>query len=169
MSLDVSYLRNLAHRCARLAHNCPDQKTSHELDAICAELMARAAESATEIVDSPAAPVTTTIFTISPDPLRILLRRYEAELTTFDNAIATDQPEPDWSRIAEETWCRTQDEIIEQEPAATTAACALLALDHVLQTDDLFEGRTEIARLQVLWLLVKAARDYVATMTARDN
>lgn len=34
MFLDASYLRDLAHRCIRLAHNCPDQKTSHELDAI---------------------------------------------------------------------------------------------------------------------------------------
>jgi hypothetical protein len=35
---------NLAHCCVRLAHNCPDQKTSHELDAISAELMEEAAD-----------------------------------------------------------------------------------------------------------------------------
>jgi hypothetical protein len=48
---------NLAHCCVRLAHNCPDQKTSHELDAISAELMEEAAESPTDIVDSPAADI----------------------------------------------------------------------------------------------------------------
>ena len=48
---------NLAHCCVRLAHNCPDQKTSHELDAIGAELMEEAAESPTDIVDSPAADI----------------------------------------------------------------------------------------------------------------
>jgi len=42
--LDVSYLRGLAHRCVRLAHICPDRKTSHELEAIAAELMDKAAE-----------------------------------------------------------------------------------------------------------------------------
>jgi len=131
--------------------------------------MEKAAESPADIVDSPAAPIAT-ITTITLDPLLILLRRYEAELAAFDNATESDQiPERDWSRIAEQTWSRTQDEIIEREPPATTTTSALLALDHVLQNDDLFQERMEFARLQMLWLLVKAARDYIAAMRARDN
>jgi hypothetical protein len=44
MFSDASYLRELAHRCVRLARNCSDQTTSHELDALGAELMEKAAE-----------------------------------------------------------------------------------------------------------------------------
>jgi hypothetical protein len=49
MFLDVSYLRELAHRCVRLAHSCPDRKISHELEAIAAELMDKAAEITTSL------------------------------------------------------------------------------------------------------------------------
>src|SRR5215218_5321517 len=49
MFLDVSYLRELAHRCVRLAHSCPDRKISHGLEAIAAELMDKAAEIATSL------------------------------------------------------------------------------------------------------------------------
>jgi hypothetical protein len=98
------------------------------------------------------------------DPLFVLLRRYQAERKAFDDAPATDAiTNEDWDRIALTTWVRTQDQIIQSEPPATSAAGALLALDHVLQSDDLFAERLECAELQMLWLLVKAARDYVAS------
>ena len=163
--MNASYLRDLAHRCAGLAHNCPHEKTSDELEAIAAELVEKAAEGVAESLVAPLA----TINTLSSDPLLILLRRYEAELAAFDRATETDNiSDRDWSLIAEQTWSRTQDEIITRQPPATTATGALLALDHVLQNDDLFEQRTEFPPVQMLWLLVKAARDYIAKR-AREN
>jgi hypothetical protein len=98
------------------------------------------------------------------DPLLTLLTRYEAELAHFNFRTdpLTDQ---DWDKIAKDTWSRTQDEFLERQPPATTAAGALLALDHVLQSDDVFAERTECADLQMLWLLIKAARDYIARST----
>ena len=78
---------------------------------------------------------------------------------------ATGTAEQDWDKIAETTWSGTQDEILERKPEATTAAGALLALDHVLK-DELFEDRAEFADQQMLWLLIKAARDYIARTEA---
>ena len=104
------------------------------------------------------------------DPLLVLLRRYQAERKAFDDAPATDRrTDDDWGRIARTTWSRTQDQIIQSQPAATTAAGALLALDHVLQSDDLFFDRSESPDLQMLWLLVKVARDYIASVDMRDR
>jgi hypothetical protein len=107
--------------------------------------------------------------TEAPDPLLTLLRRYEAELAAFDGPRGEAGAKQDWDRIAKETWSRTQDEILERQFPATTAAGALSALDHVLQNDDIFAERTECARQQMLWLLVKAARDYIALMEERTN
>ena len=99
------------------------------------------------------------------DPLRVLLRRYQAERKAFDDMPATDgMTDEDWDRIALTTWSRTQDKIIQSEPPATSLAGALLALDHVLQSEDLFAERLECADLQMLWLLVKAGRDYIASV-----
>ena len=36
------YLRDQAHRCMRLARNCPDQKTSHALEAMGMEFLDKA-------------------------------------------------------------------------------------------------------------------------------
>jgi hypothetical protein len=44
MEDDASYLREQAHRCVRLARNCPHLPTSQELEAIGIDLMERAAE-----------------------------------------------------------------------------------------------------------------------------
>ena len=63
---------------------------------------------------------------------------------------------------------RTQDEIIDRQPPAKTAAGALLALDHVLRNEDLFGERDECAIQQMLWVLIKSARDYIATAHALD-
>jgi len=95
---------------------------------------------------------------MTDDPLQTLLQRYETELAAFNDATAAEQ---DWDKIAEQTWSRTQDEIIERKPEATTAAGALLALDHVLK-NELFADRAEFADEQMVWLLIKAARDYIA-------
>ena len=104
----------------------------------------------------------------APDPLLALLRRYQAELKAFDDAIAPDGiTNEDWDRIAQDTWVGTRDEMIQSEPRATTAAGALLALDHALQSDDLFSERVESAGLQMLWQLIKAARDYIASTDER--
>jgi len=74
----------------------------------------------------------------------------------------------DWDRLAQATWSRTQDQIIESEPPATTAAGALRALDYALQSDDLFFDRSESVDLQMLWVLIKAARDYIASVEMHD-
>jgi hypothetical protein len=42
--VDSSYLRDQAHRCSRLARDCPHMPTAHELEAIGIELMQKAAE-----------------------------------------------------------------------------------------------------------------------------
>jgi CheY-like chemotaxis protein len=93
------------------------------------------------------------------DPLLRLLQRYEAELAAFNGAAGAVGR--DWDKNAETTWSRTQDEILEQRPETTTATGALLALDHVLKSE-LFADRKESADQQMLWLLIKAARDYIA-------
>jgi hypothetical protein len=104
------------------------------------------------------------------DPLLVLLRRYQAERKAFDDTPAADRmTDDDWDRVARATWSRTQDQIIQSEPPATTAPGVLLALDHVLQSDDLFFDRSEFPDLQMLWLLVKAARDYIASVDMRDR
>jgi hypothetical protein len=106
---------------------------------------------------------------VAIDPLLALLQRYLVERKAFDDAAATEgMTDQDWDRIAETTWSRTQDQIIQLEPPATTAAGALLALYHVLQSDDLFFDRSESVDLQMLWLLIKAARDYIASVERHD-
>ena len=40
----IEYLRDLAHRCTRLARRCSDRGVSHELEGIGAELMEKAQE-----------------------------------------------------------------------------------------------------------------------------
>ena len=99
----------------------------------------------------------------TPDLLLELLQRYEAERAAFDEEVSGEQiSDKEWDRIAEETWSRTQDEILEHQPLATTAAGAFLALDHVLRNEYLFGERDESADQQMLWLLIKAARDFIA-------
>jgi len=103
------------------------------------------------------------------DPLLKLLQRYEAERKAFDAETGTELiADQHWDRIAEETWSRTQNEILERQPPATTAAGAFLALDHVLRDEYLFGEREECADQQMLWLLVKAARDYIAAAEFLD-
>jgi hypothetical protein len=98
------------------------------------------------------------------DPLLALLQRYQEELIAFNEPVSADGSlERDWDKLARETWSATQDEIIRLKLPATTAAGAILALDHVLQSDDLFAERSESTDLQVLWQLIKAARDYIAS------
>lgn len=104
------------------------------------------------------------------DPLPTLLKRYEAERAAFDEEAAAEQiADQDWDRIAEATWSRTQDEILKHQPPATTAASAVLALDHVLRDELLFGEREECADQQMLWLLIKAARDYIAKTDFLDT
>jgi hypothetical protein len=102
------------------------------------------------------------------DPLHALLQRYQAERKAFDDPEDTGNTDQDWDRIARVTWWRTLNKIIQSEPRVTTAAGALFALDHVLEADE-FAERTESSDLQLLWLLVKAARDYIASMEMRDS
>ena len=49
------------------------------------------------------------------------------------------------------------------------SGCWRAALDHVLQSDDLFFERSESPDLQMLWLLVKAARDYISSAEIRER
>jgi hypothetical protein len=106
---------------------------------------------------------------LTRDPLLTLLRRYEAELAAFDHATESEKTAEEEDRIAEETWYSTKEQIIEQRPPATTAAGALLALDHALKNDDLVAERTESDSKQMLWVLVKAARDYLAATEGRET
>ena len=100
---------------------------------------------------------------VSADPLHMLLRRYEAELKAFDDRVTSGGcAKRLWDRIARNTWVLIQDEIIHSRPPATTAAGALAALDHVLQSENLFADRKNSDDLQMLWHFVKAARDYIA-------
>ena len=97
----------------------------------------------------------------TPDPLLELLQRYEAERAAFDECWNEQLPDWGWDRIALETWSRTQDEILEHQPPVTTAAGAILALDHVLRSEDLWELE-QSADQQMLWLLIKSARDFIS-------
>ena len=59
------------------------------------------------------------------DPLLVLLQRYQVERQAFDDAVGTEEmTDKDWDRLAQTTWSRTQDQIIESEPPAATAAGA---------------------------------------------
>ena len=102
------------------------------------------------------------------DPLITLLRRYQTERKAFDEAAGVGRTDEDWDRLAEATWYDTQHEIIQSELPAKTAAGAMLALDHVLQSDELFAERSESADLQMLWRLIKAARDFIACGKTHD-
>jgi hypothetical protein len=97
------------------------------------------------------------------DPLLVLLERYESERRAFDNARPAGLSDEDWDRIARLTWAGTQARIIATEPRATTSAGALLALNHVLQSEDLFADRSDSPDLQMILLLIKSARDYIAS------
>jgi hypothetical protein len=106
---------------------------------------------------------------VAIDPLLVLLQRYEAEREAFDNgAVTAGMTDEDWGRIAETTWAGTQARIIALEPPATTAAGALFALDHVLNSDE-FADRCDSPDLQMLWLLIKAVRNYIASLDLRDG
>jgi FixJ family two-component response regulator len=98
------------------------------------------------------------------DHLFTLLRRYQAERKAFDDATAITGNDADsiWDALAKATWANIRHEIIRLEPRATTARGALLALEYVMQSEDLFEDRAESPELEMLWLLVKAARDFIA-------
>ena len=100
---------------------------------------------------------------IAIDPMLTLLQRYIIERRGFDEADASAVQ--DWDKYARDTWVGAQDEIIASEPPATTAAGALLALEYVLQSDQLFAEQPVSAEVQMLWQLVKSARDYIASLT----
>ena len=44
MTETIKYLREIAHTCTRLARTCPDVATSHGLEEIAVDLMAKAQE-----------------------------------------------------------------------------------------------------------------------------
>jgi hypothetical protein len=44
MNDTIRYLRDMAQTCARLARACPDRATSHGLEAVAVDLMAKARE-----------------------------------------------------------------------------------------------------------------------------
>jgi FixJ family two-component response regulator len=98
------------------------------------------------------------------DHLFTLLRRYQAERKAFDDAVAIGGDDADsiWDALAKATWANIRHEIIRLEPRATTAKGALLALEYVMRSEDLFEDRADSPELEMLWLLVKAARDFIA-------
>lgn len=98
------------------------------------------------------------------DPLIVLLRRYEAGMKTFNETPAIERNDEYWDNLAKETWYDAQQEIIRTKPSATTAAGAVMALDHVLKSEELFGELSSFADLQMLWQVLKAAREYVASL-----
>lgn len=103
------------------------------------------------------------------DPLLLLLRRYEAGLKHFNAPTAPEMDDEHWNRLAEETWHGAQQEIIRSRPAATTIMGALMALDHVLKSDELFAELSDSEEVQMLWQLIKSARDYLASLETPTN
>jgi hypothetical protein len=104
---------------------------------------------------------------MSSDPLLELLHRYQTELKVFNERAPMGLANDHWDRIARTTWVLTRDEIVHSKPRATTAAGALLALDHVLQSEELFAEKTDSEDLQMLWELIKAARDFIAATESK--
>jgi hypothetical protein len=107
---------------------------------------------------------TNPIADVTEDPLIALLRRYEVGLKAFNETGTGERDDEYWDRLANETWHGAQQDIILSKPTATTSTSALMALDHVLRSEELFGDLSESADQQMLWQLVKAARDYVASL-----
>ena len=103
------------------------------------------------------------------DPLLVLLQRYEAGLKAFDEIVPAEQSDEYWDKLAKDTWYGAQQEIIRSSPSATTVAGALMALDHVLQSDELFSMLSESSDLQMLRQLIKGVRDFVASLGTQDS
>jgi hypothetical protein len=119
-------------------------------------------------VAADAAPFIAAAKTDAFDPLLALLRRYEMELAAFNQDIGTKiVSDQEWDRIAD-TWTRARNEILERQLSATTVDGAIAALDHVMRDENLFGEREEFADQQLLWLLVKAARDFIANGSAKQ-
>jgi hypothetical protein len=93
------------------------------------------------------------------DPLLVLLRRHEAANIAFDAAADSNASETEKDNLFAECG-RTMKAIIDRGPAATTAAGAAAALDHVLDDDGLWHG-PEYAGEVFLRKLIEAARDYI--------
>jgi hypothetical protein len=120
-------------------------------------------------VAADAAPFIPAAKTDTFDPLLALLQRYEMELAAFNQDIGTKVvSDQEWDRIAN-TWTRARNEILERQLSATTVDGAISALDHVMRDENLFGERDEFADQQLLWLLVKAARDFIANESAKHT
>ena len=91
------------------------------------------------------------------DPLLVLLRRHEEANCAFDAAVDRDAPEAERDHLFAACG-QTMQAIIDRAPAATTAAGAVAALDHVLNDDALWHRS---AGDDFLRHLIEAARDYI--------
>ena len=103
------------------------------------------------------------------DPLLVLLRRYDAGVKFFNEAPVGGVGDEYWDQLAQDTWYGAQQEIVQSQPSATTAAGALMALDHVLKAEELFDEPSESGRLRMLWQLIKSARDYIASLETESD
>ena len=54
--ISANYLRERAQKCVRLARDCPDRQTSHELEALSIDLMEKAAEVDALLADLASSP-----------------------------------------------------------------------------------------------------------------
>jgi hypothetical protein len=92
------------------------------------------------------------------DPLLKLVRQYRRahEIVNSDGL-----PEEHWDESYNTYITPAYLKIVRNCPSATSLAGVLAALDFVL-TDEKFSERTPNGELHALWVLVKAARDYVA-------
>lgn len=102
-----------------------------------------------------------------PDRLLDLIRRYEAQTTAFD-VEAMSLPSEQWDARANETFFATKNQIIMEQPPATSAAGAIAALSHLLN-DDTLAGREESQGEMFEWLLIRAARDYIAAAASKGD
>ncbi len=106
----------------------------------------------------------------APDRLLTLIRAYESGWDAFDRVAGKGDEEADTA-----LWERTIDapmmEILDARPPATSPASALAALDHVLNLEsgmDPFECRDAYPLPMMQWLLVKAARDFIAVLAGKE-
>lgn len=99
------------------------------------------------------------------DQLMTLLRNYQAGIDGWNN----EQPAHLTHEQEEQRWHRTVTAPLlafnAAKPEATTREAAIAALDHVLNDPEAFDGRDDYPGEMMLWLCVKAAREFLDKMT----
>jgi hypothetical protein len=103
----------------------------------------------------------------SNDRLLQLVRRYEAECSECSNSATLHGDEID--AHFEATASATQKQIIDEQPPATSAEGAVAAIVHVMNDYDFFADRRTTQGEQMLWLLLRGARDYIVAAASNGD